>query len=295
MAGGTRLDLFRAGGLRVAAKTDAFAVEIDATQTAGGDGGAAIPDVSAEANRARLALEAGWTWVSSQAAALGSKLEIAGRRDGGDAEEGYGVEVGGELSFRHVPSGLEISGRGRLLAAHQASDYEEWGASATIRLTPGGDGGRGLSLMLTPVLGTETGSRDALWGDDRLLRRLTSAPGRASDAGGQIPRRLGVRVAYGLVLGAAPDATEAETAAPLRPFAELSLADGTGLRGGPPPAPRGERRDVGAPDVARARSARATARVRRAALRRRRRTALCPAALADMEELSASRGPSVSG
>ena len=162
MAGGPRVGLFRTGELRVAA------------QTADGVGTAAMPDVRAEANRARLALERAWTTFSSETVALGTKVEIAGRRDGGDAGEGCGVEVGGELSFRHPPTGLEITGRGRVLATHQASDYEEWGASATTRLTP--------------VVGAETGSADALWGDGRLLRRLTSAPSAASHADGAIPR-----------------------------------------------------------------------------------------------------------
>ena len=117
MAGGARVGLFRTGELRVAA------------QTADGVGTAAMPDVMAEANRARLALEGAWITFSSETVALGTKVEIAGRRDGGDAGEGCGVEVGGELSFRHPPTGLEITGRGRVLATHQASDYEEWGAS----------------------------------------------------------------------------------------------------------------------------------------------------------------------
>ena len=240
MAGGARVSLLRTGGLRVAAKADAFSIAIDATQTAGGTGSAAMPDVTAEANRARLALEAGWTMFSSQTAALGTKVEVAGRRDGGDAEKGYGVEVGGELSFRHTPSGLEISGRGRMLAAHQASDYEEWGASATIRVTPGGDGGRGLSLMLTPVLGAETGSAGALWGDGSFLGRVASAgtagtsaattgPGRATglETGG-LPRRLNLELGYGFGLGGASDA---KAAGLIRPFAQWSLADGTAALG----------------------------------------------------------------
>lgn len=41
-----------------------------------------------------------------------------------------------------------------MLAAHADSDYEEWGASATLRLNP--RHGRGFSLSLVPTIGASS-------------------------------------------------------------------------------------------------------------------------------------------
>ena len=221
VAGGARTRLFRIGELRLAAKADGFAIRIDAEA-------AELPDVRAEANRSRLALEAGWDWFSSGSKALYSEIELAGRRDGGDAEEGYGAEVGYELSFRHAGAGLEITNRGRLLVAHEAAEYEEWGASATIRFTRGGDKRRGLSLSLTPVIGTETSAADALWRGHEPLRRIAltgAGTGATGFADHEVLRRLNLQVGYGLERGIGQSGPVL-----WRPFAELSLAGGNGMR-----------------------------------------------------------------
>ena len=65
------------------------------------------------------------------------------RHDGGDAETGTGVEVG--AGIRYAGSGVTVEGSVRGLVAHEASGYEEWGASGSVRIDPGASG-RGLSL-----------------------------------------------------------------------------------------------------------------------------------------------------
>ena len=60
-----------------------------------------------------------------------------------DAETGTGVEVG--AGIRYAGSGVTVEGSVRGLVAHEASGYEEWGASGTVRIDPGASG-RGLSL-----------------------------------------------------------------------------------------------------------------------------------------------------
>ncbi len=75
-----------------------------------------------------------------------------------------------------------------MLVAHADSDYEEWGASATVRLDPG-ERGRGLSFSLSPTLGATSSASDWLWGaqDARALAPDGAAlrPGRglAAEAG----------------------------------------------------------------------------------------------------------------
>ena len=83
-----------------------------------------------------------------ESAKLTPGLEFGLRHDGGDAETGTGVEVGGSLRYADAASGLSVEARGRTLIAHEAAGFGEWGgASASVRLDPGAEG-RGLSFSL---------------------------------------------------------------------------------------------------------------------------------------------------
>ena len=50
----------------------------------------------------------------------------------------------------------------RTLIAHSDDAYEEWGASAAIRVEPGSDG-RGMSLTITPTWGSAASKTEQLW------------------------------------------------------------------------------------------------------------------------------------
>ena len=160
------------GGMDLALKTDAFFVRTDSE--------AAVNSVEtqADASRVRLVLEGGRTFAAGGGATIRPLLELGVRYDGGDAETGAGVELGGGVAFADAASGLSVDARARMLLAHADSDYEEWGASATVRLDPGA-AGRGLSLSLTPTLGTASSAAERLWGA-RDARGL--APGGGFEA-----------------------------------------------------------------------------------------------------------------
>ena len=98
----------------------------------------------------------------------------------------------------------------RGLVAYDDTAYEEWGASASVRIEPG-ESGRGLSFSLTPVLGAAGSATGRLWGaaDARVL---------APDAELEAARRLDAEAGYGFGLGRGT----------LTPFAGLSLGDGGG-------------------------------------------------------------------
>ena len=84
------------------------------------------------------------------------------RHDGGDAETGTGVELGGRVSYADAASGLSLEANVRALVAHEDSGYEEWGASGALRLSPG-ERGRGLSFSLAPTYGAPGSGVDRLW------------------------------------------------------------------------------------------------------------------------------------
>ena len=167
------------------------------------DGVQSVAGISSDVWRARLGVEASHTSVWESGSSLTSFLEVAGRRDGGDATEGWGLEVSPGLSFSDPGSGLSVEGRIRALALHSVEDHDEYGASVTASLTPDADG-LGLSMAVTPTWGApETAPGEA---DANLFGRPAADRGRDALS-------LNSRVAYGLAAGSGV----------VSPFAELSL------------------------------------------------------------------------
>ncbi len=145
-----------ATGMDLALKADAMFVAVESEKAANS------VVTSADASRLRLVLEGGCAFEVSGGAVLRPSLELGVRHDGGDAETGAGVELGGGVSYSDTATGLSIEAKGRMLLAHADSDYEEWGASAVARLDPG-ERGRGLSFSLSPAIGAMSSASELLW------------------------------------------------------------------------------------------------------------------------------------
>ena len=176
---GALLTQDEAGGIDLALKADAFHVETEA-KAVSNEG-----DTTVNASRMRLALEGGRAFAL-EGGTLRPSLELGLRHDGGDAETGTGVELGGGVSYAHPATGLSVEAKARMLVAHADSDYEEWGVSGAVRLAPG-ERGRGLSFSLSPTLGATSsasgpdlgraaGSRHCAGA--RRVRRRAGPPGR---------------------------------------------------------------------------------------------------------------------
>ena len=121
------------------------------------------------------------------------RLEIGVRHDGGDAETGFGLDLGGGLAWSDPGTGVraEVSGRG--LLTHAAGGFRERGIAGRLGWdpTPGSD--RGPSLTLS-----QTMSVSARGGADALLGRTTLAGLAANDNGDELERRrLEVKLGYG--------------------------------------------------------------------------------------------------
>ena len=160
-------------------------------------------------SRVRLALDGARSFALGEGAVLRPQLEVGVRNDGGDAETGTGVEVGGGIAYTHEGTGLTIEAKARTLIAHEAHGYEEWGASGSVRLAPG-PAGRGLSFALTPALGATGDVKERLWGARDAL---------ALASGGDAERaaRLDAEIGYGL----ASPGTFTST-----PYAGLQIGEG---------------------------------------------------------------------
>ena len=108
-------------------------------------------------------------------ATLTPSAELGVRFDGGDAETGAGVEAGAGLAW--CAGALSVEGRQRGLLAHEDSGYEEWGASATLRLSPSASG-RGLSLSVAPTWGKANDATQRLWARRTRARSHRTQPKR---------------------------------------------------------------------------------------------------------------------
>ncbi len=182
---GFRRDLVSsARGFGLGLKSDVFLAQIDADAAPG------LAAVSQDVNRVRLALETSYSRSFGGGGVLTPSFEIGVRHDGGDADQGRGVEMGVGLRYTDSDRGLRIEFAGRSLLTHQASGFEEWGGSGAVTLDPG-KSGRGFALGLRSSWGAFHG------GVQQLLSQ-----GRMVDPGGRFGLHQGGRVeaeaGYGL-------------------------------------------------------------------------------------------------
>ena len=201
---GRVLDGSGASGIGLDLKSDAMWVQTSTDRTEG------MMESEGDVSRVRLILEGERPFATEGGGMFTPSAELGLRVDGGDAETGAGLELGAGL--RYLSGAVSVEGRVRGLVAHEESGYEEWGASGTVRVSPG-QSGRGLTLSLTPVWGNAGSQAERLWG--------------ARDASGLEPggefrarARLETEVGYGL--------TGPRGVAVVTPYTGLSLAEDAG-------------------------------------------------------------------
>ena len=192
-AAGLRRTLVQApdgGGFELAVKTDAMGVRTRSASVPG------LAGASAEVTRLRLGLEGARPFRFEGGAELRPSVEVGVRQDGGDAETGTGVDVGGGIAWMDPRRGLSVDLRGRGLVSHDSKGFREAGLSGSLSWEPRSDSGRGPSLTLTQRMGGQ-----ASGGADALLERGTLAGLAANDGGAEdgllARRRLEVRFGYG--------------------------------------------------------------------------------------------------
>ena len=188
---GTLVQAPDGGGFELAVKTDAMGVR---TRSASAPG---LAGASAEVTRLRLGLEGSRPFRFAGGAELKPSVEVAVRQDGGDAETGFGIDLGGGIAWTDPQRGLNVDLRGRGLASHDSEGFREAGLSGSLSWEPRAEGGRGPSLTLTQTMGGQ-----ASGGADALLQRGTLAGLAANDNGAEdggllSRRRLEVRFGYG--------------------------------------------------------------------------------------------------
>ena len=184
-------------GLTLTGKTGAMVVQTASGRGRGADGGNLEP-ARATVTRLRLGLEASWPVGLGGGVALTPSLEVGVRHDGGDADTGFGLELGGGLALSDPRRGLQAELRGRGLLAHQSKGFRDLGFSGSLAWERKPSSDRGAKLRLTQTIGGSSSG-----GADALLARGTLEGLAANDngEGGNDElksRRLELKFGYGL-------------------------------------------------------------------------------------------------
>ena len=142
-----------------------------------------------DATRLRVGLEGSYHVALEDGGSLVPKLEVGARHDGGDAETGFGVELGGGVKWSDPGLGLSLDLSGRTLIAHGNDDLKDRGFSASFAWDPAPETRRGPTLSLRQAMGGQAqGGLDALFAPDPLADR----------AGSEADSRWAMEAAYGL-------------------------------------------------------------------------------------------------
>ena len=178
------------GGLELAMKPDVLMVRTTS------EAGSGLVSSEAEVTRLRVGLEGTWGGMRLGGGSLVPGFEIGVRHDGGDAESGFGADVGGGFAWRDPVRGIEAELRARGLLTHEDGGFRERGFSGSLAWDPDPDSERGPSFTLVQTVGTY-----ATGGMEALLRPETAmAFGAGSADGDDSGRRLEARFGYGFAV-----------------------------------------------------------------------------------------------
>ncbi len=193
-AGGTRGELIagRSGGFGLAFKADALWV---GTSVEGVDGPAGrLAAAEAAVTRFRTGLEGSREFLLGGRVSLRPSAEVGLRHDGGDADTGAGMDVGGGLVLADSSTGLAVDIRVRMLVAHQAEGFREQGMAVSLSYDPTPSTPLGFRARVAPSWGGQaTGGAEALWGRETMAG--------LADGGFASGNRLDTELGYGLPVG----------------------------------------------------------------------------------------------
>ena len=169
-AAGVRTDLYATQATRLSLVSDGLWARTSSDEAPG------LAASRADVTRLRLGLEGSHAIVAG-ASTFAPRAEVGMRHDGGDAETGFGVELGAGLAWSAPARGLILDVSGRTLIAHEDGALEDRGYAASLAFDPDPASARGPSLSLRQDWGGRAaGGLDALFAPAPLEDRTASAP-----------------------------------------------------------------------------------------------------------------------
>ncbi len=181
---GVRGALTKMGGFDLAVKSDVLLTQMDSDAKDG------LEAISAESSRLRVMLEASREVAMEGGGTFRPSVEAGLRLDGGDVDEGLGVEVGGSIRFTNPGMGLTFEVNARGLVTHEEEDVSDWGVGGMIRIARG-KSGRGLAFTVQPAVGETASGATRLWG-------IKDASRLAREEIEDLDPRVRAEVGYGL-------------------------------------------------------------------------------------------------
>ncbi len=164
-----------------------------------GERHSSLASSEADSSRLRLGLEGSWAVTLGNVGAVTPKLEAGVRHDDGDAEQGFGVEVGGGLVWTLPALGLTFDVSGRTLLTHEDDGQEAHGFSAALNFDPSAASTRGFTLNLRQDIGgPSSGGVQALFASELPGIGDTGMGMGGGSAGTSAGTRWTLETAYGL-------------------------------------------------------------------------------------------------
>ena len=174
------------GGLELSVTSDALAVRTSSSAVRGSRGNLAAS--RGRVTRLRVGLEGTWRGLGP----LVPSVAVGARHDGGDAETGFGADLGGRLAWHARVPGLRAELAARGLLTHEDGGLRERGLAGSLYWDPSPASERGPELTLRRTTGAAaTGGLHALLGPD------SPRPLAAAGEPGPDRRRLETRFGYG--------------------------------------------------------------------------------------------------
>ena len=172
-----------AEGLSLTTTADALLVQTTSEAVAG------LASSDANISRLRLGLEATRPVPLANGASLFPSLELGIRQDRGDAETGFGMELGAGLAWADPERGISAELQGRTLLTHTEEEFQEQGLAISFAWEPNPTN-RGPSLSVSHAVGAtaEGGGMDALLSPTAL---------EALDATSSRQHQFETKLAYG--------------------------------------------------------------------------------------------------
>ena len=117
-------------GFTLAIETDAYWARTSSGAVPG------LVQADADATRLRLGLEGGYRLALAAGGTLESTFELGVRHDGGDAETGYGMDLGAALAWRDHVLGPSAQASGRGLLTWESGGFRDVGLSGSLPPAP---------------------------------------------------------------------------------------------------------------------------------------------------------------
>ena len=188
------------GGLELAVKSDALMVRTTMDEASGTiETPGRLAATAAEVTRVRLAFEGTWRGIRiGDGGSFVPNFEIGVRHDGGDAETGFGSDIGAGFTWTDPSRGIQAAFHARGLLSHEDGAFRDRGVAGMFGWNSDPASDRGWSLNLAQTMGASaTGGMDALLNPETA--RVFGIDSNTTSANDDDPdqRRLEANLGYG--------------------------------------------------------------------------------------------------